>query len=147
MDQPLPHYKLGEKLGQGSFGSVYRALNWTTGETVAVKQIGLANIPKSDLPDIMSEIDLLKNLNHPNIVQYRGYSANSTHLYIVLEYCENGSLHAIVKKFGRFPESLVALYVLQVLQGLVYLHDQGVIHRDIKGSNILANKEGGIKCE
>lgn len=45
--------KLGEKLGQGSFGSVYRALNWTTGETVAVKQIGLANIPKSELPDIM----------------------------------------------------------------------------------------------
>ncbi|ORY78918.1 hypothetical protein BCR35DRAFT_325387 [Leucosporidium creatinivorum] len=145
MDQPLPHYKLGEKLGQGSFGSVYRALNWTTGETVAVKQIGLANIPKSDLPDIMSEIDLLKNLNHPNIVQYRGYTATTTHLYIILEYCENGSLHAIVKKFGRFPESLVALYVLQVLQGLVYLHDQGVIHRDIKGSNILANKEGGIK--
>lgn len=45
--------KLGEKLGQGSFGSVYRALNWTTGETVAVKQIGLASIPRSELPDIM----------------------------------------------------------------------------------------------
>lgn len=81
----------------------------------------------------------------PNIVQYRGFIKTSTHLYIILEYCENGSLHGITKKFGRFPESLVALYILQVLQGLVYLHDQGVIHRDIKGSNILANKEGGIK--
>ena len=54
-------------------------------------------------------------------------------------------MHSITKKFGRFPESLVALYVLQVLQGLLYLHDQGVIHRDIKGSNILATKEGTIK--
>ncbi|BGP24123.1 Protein kinase of the Mitotic Exit Network [Rhodotorula toruloides] len=141
----LPDFKLAEKLGQGAFGSVYKALNWTTGETCAVKQIDLSHIPESELPDIMSEIDLLKNLHHPNIVQYRGYARTSTSLYIVLEYCENGSLSAIIKKFGRIPESLVGLYTLQVLQGLQYLHDQGVIHRDIKGSNILATKEGSIK--
>ncbi|GAA5892422.1 hypothetical protein JCM5296_003594 [Sporobolomyces johnsonii] len=141
----LPNFKLAEKLGQGAFGSVYKALNWTTGETCAVKQIDLSHIPKAELPDIMQEIDLLKNLHHPNIVQYRGYARTDSALYIVLEYCENGSLSAIIKKFGRFPESLVALYTLQVLQGLQYLHDEGVIHRDIKGSNILATKEGSIK--
>jgi serine/threonine protein kinase len=83
----------------------------------------------------------------PNIVQYRGFVKTSSHLYIILEFCENGSLHGVLKKFGRFPEQLVGLYILQVLQGLVYLHEQGVIHRDIKGSNILATKEGGIKRE
>ncbi|SCV70676.1 BQ2448_3438 [Microbotryum intermedium] len=134
--EPLPNYKLGEKLGQGSFGSVYRALNWHTGETCAVKQIGLTNIPKAQLPDIMA---------NPNIVQYRGFVKTNDSLYIILEYCENGSLHAVTKKFGRFPESLVGLYILQVLHGLMYLHEQGVIHRDIKGSNILATKEGSIK--
>ncbi|GAA6044474.1 hypothetical protein JCM8097_000899, partial [Rhodosporidiobolus ruineniae] len=108
-------------------------------------QIDLSHIPKAELPDIMSEIDLLKNLHHPNIVQYRGYARTDSALYIVLEYCENGSLSALMKKFGRIPESLVGLYTLQVLQGLQYLHDQGVIHRDIKGSNILATKEGSIK--
>ncbi|CEQ42898.1 SPOSA6832_04772, partial [Sporobolomyces salmonicolor] len=108
-------------------------------------EIDLSHIPKAELPDIMQEIDLLKNLHHPNIVQYRGYARTDSALYIVLEYCENGSLSAIIKKFGRFPESLVALYTLQVLQGLQYLHDEGVIHRDIKGSNILATKEGSIK--
>lgn len=82
----------------------------------------------------------------PNIVQYRGYHRTASSLYIVLEYCENGSLAALVRKFGRIPESLVGLYVLQVLHGLQYLHEQGVIHRDIKGSNILATKEGSIKC-
>ncbi|GAA5841123.1 hypothetical protein JCM11251_008023 [Rhodosporidiobolus azoricus] len=141
----LPNFKLAEKLGQGAFGSVYKALNWTTGETCAVKQIDLSHIPKSELPDIMCEIDLLKNLHHPNIVQYRGYARTDSALYIILEFCENGSLSAIIKKFGRIPESLVGLYTLQVLQGLQYLHDQGVIHRDIKGSNILATKEGSIK--
>ncbi|KAH9470133.1 hypothetical protein Pst134EA_007399 [Puccinia striiformis f. sp. tritici] len=141
----LPDYQLGEVLGRGAFGCVFRALNWCTGETVAVKQVGLSNIPRSELPEIMSEIDLLKNLDHPNIVQYRGFVKTSDYLYIILEYCENGSLHTICKKFGKFPESLVAVYICQVLEGLLYLHEQGVIHRDIKGSNILATKEGGVK--
>lgn len=61
------------------------------------------------------------------------------------EYCENGSLTGICKKFGKFPESLCQIYICQVLEGLLYLHDQGVIHRDIKGSNILATKEGSVK--
>ena len=60
-------------------------------------------------------------------------------------FCENGSLHIISKRFGKFPESLVAVYISQVLEGLVYLHDQGVIHRDIKGANILTNKDGTVK--
>jgi len=64
---------------------------------------------------------------------------------IFIRYCENGSLHSICKNFGKFPENLVSLYMTQVLQGLLYLHDQGVIHRDIKGANILTTKEGLVK--
>lgn len=63
----------------------------------------------------------------------------------LVRYCENGSLHSICKNFGKFPENLVALYMSQVLNGLLYLHDQGVIHRDIKGANILTTKEGLVK--
>lgn len=62
-----------------------------------------------------------------------------------LRFCENGSLHNISKRFGKFPENLVAVYISQILEGLVYLHDQGVIHRDIKGANILTNKDGTVK--
>ncbi|EAU85791.2 STE/STE11/cdc15 protein kinase [Coprinopsis cinerea okayama7 len=141
----LSGYQLGDSLGKGAFGQVYRALNWETGETVAVKEIQLSNIPKGELPEIMSEIDLLKNLNHENIVKYKGFVKTREFLYIILEFCENGSLHNIIKKFGKFPENLVAVYISQVLEGLVYLHDQGVIHRDIKGANILTNKDGTVK--
>ncbi|KAF9244835.1 hypothetical protein DTO013E5_9010 [Penicillium roqueforti] len=141
----LKDYQLGDCLGKGAFGSVYRALNWNTGETVAVKQIKLTDLPKSELRVIMLEIDLLKNLDHPNIVKYHGFVKSVETLNIILEYCENGSLHSIAKNFGRFPENLVGLYMSQVLHGLLYLHEQGVIHRDIKGANILTTKEGLVK--
>ncbi|EIW81107.1 hypothetical protein CONPUDRAFT_104294 [Coniophora puteana RWD-64-598 SS2] len=141
----LNDYQLGDSLGKGAFGQVYRALNWATGETVAVKEIQLSNIPKGELGQIMSEIDLLKNLNHPNIVKYKGFVKTKEYLYIILEFCENGSLNTICKRFGKFPENLVAVYICQVLEGLVYLHDQGVIHRDIKGANLLTNKDGCVK--
>ena len=144
-DGELKDYQLGDCLGKGAFGSVYRALNMGTGETVAVKQVKLADLPKSELRVITLEIDLLKNLDHPNIVKYRGFVKSSESLNIILEYCENGSLHSISKNFGKFPENLVGIYMSQVLHGLLYLHEQGVIHRDIKGANILTTKQGLVK--
>ncbi|QIW97978.1 hypothetical protein AMS68_003496 [Peltaster fructicola] len=141
----LKDYQLGDCVGRGAFGSVYRALNWNTGETVAIKQIKLTDLPKSELNVIMQEIDLLKNLNHANIVKYHGFVKSVENLYIILEFCENGSLHSICKNFGKFPENLVSHYTGQVLHGLHFLHEQGVIHRDIKGANILTTKEGLVK--
>lgn len=139
------NYHVGDILGRGASGSVFRALNILTGEAVAIKSISLLSLSPTVLPDIMSEIDLLKNLNHPNIVKYKGFVRDKESLHIILEYCENGSLQSILKKFGKFPESLVAVYMAQVLEGLIYLHEQGVIHRDIKGANILTNKDGSVK--
>lgn len=144
-DPGLKDYRLGECLGKGAFGSVYKAFNWGTGEAVAVKQIKLTDLPKSELRMIESEIDLLKNLHHDNIVKYIGFVKSVDCLNIILEYCENGSLHSICKSYGKFPENLVGVYMTQVLHGLHYLHDQGVIHRDIKGANILTTKDGTVK--
>jgi serine/threonine protein kinase len=136
---------LGDCLGRGASGAVYRALNLGTGRTVAVKQIKISDLPKQELRTIQLEIDLLKNLHHANIVKYHGFAKSSESLYIILEYCENGSLHSICKNFGKFPEHLVAKFMSQILQGLLYLHEQGVIHRDIKGANILMTKDGFVK--
>ncbi|EGC39194.1 hypothetical protein DICPUDRAFT_96609 [Dictyostelium purpureum] len=139
------NYNLGVVIGKGGFGTVYQGLDIEDGDFVAIKQINLTKIPKDQLQGIMNEIDLLKNLNHANIVKYIKYVKTKENLYIVLEYVENGSLSSLIKKFGKFPESLVCVYIRQVLEGLVYLHEQGVVHRDIKGANILTTKEGKIK--
>ncbi|GKV21312.1 hypothetical protein SLEP1_g31304 [Rubroshorea leprosula] len=140
-------YMLGDEIGKGAYARVYKGLDLENGDFVAIKQVSLENIAQEDLNVIMQEIDLLKNLNHKNIVKYLGSSKTKTHLHIILEYVENGSLANIIKpnKFGPFPETLVAVYIAQVLEGLAYLHEQGVIHRDIKGANILTTKEGLVK--
>ena len=86
------------------------------GDTVAIKQMSLSGISQENLQSVMGEIELLKNLNHKNIVKYLGSFKTRTHLHIILEYMENGSLASIIKpnKFGAFPESLVAVYIAQV---------------------------------
>ncbi|KAL8105617.1 hypothetical protein AgCh_029427 [Apium graveolens] len=111
-------YMLGDEIGRGAHGIVYKGLNLENGEFVAIKQVSLENIKDEDLKNIM-------NLNHKNIVKYLGSSKTTSHLHIFLEYVENGSLANIIKpaNFDPFPESLVAVYITQ---GLVKLADFGV---------------------
>lgn len=136
-------YQLGEKIGKGGGGVVSVALNLDSGEVVAIKTLKLTN-SKASVP-IQTEVDLLKKLVHPNIVNYIDSIRSDDSLHIVLEYMENGSLRSLCDKFDGFSESLVAIYITQVLHGLTYLHEQGVLHRDIKGANILTTKDGSVK--
>ena len=138
-------YKLGEVLGKGAFGTVHKALDVQTGEQFAIKQIPLVGAKDQVSASILSEIELLKQLNHRNIVKYVDLVQSPHSISIVMEMVEAGSLALIIRKFGLLPEPLVCLYVKQVLNGLVFLHDQGVIHRDIKGANILSTKTGEVK--
>ncbi|KAJ3115294.1 hypothetical protein HK100_001408 [Physocladia obscura] len=115
------------------------------GKVYAVKQIKTCHMNAVELREIMSEIDLLKNLYHENIVSYQGFSQTHEHLNIIMEYCENGSLYSILQKFGTFPETLVSLYIGQVLEGLEYLHAQDVIHRDIKAACNLSEQPQKMK--
>jgi serine/threonine protein kinase len=78
-------YLLGDEIGKGAYGRVYKGLDLENGDFVAIKQVSLENIPPEDLASIMLEIDLLKNLNHKNIVKYLGSFKTKTHLYIILE--------------------------------------------------------------
>ncbi|CAI5709535.1 unnamed protein product [Peronospora effusa] len=139
------HYQLGVEIGRGGFGVVYGALDLRNGRSVAIKQVSLRDIDKDELLSIETEISLLRKLKHDNIVKYHDTIKMEGYLYIVLEYMENGSLAQFVKKFGSLSETLVAMYITQVLRGLAYLHEQGVLHRDVKGANILTTKEGLVK--
>ena len=114
---------------------------------MAIKQLSLERASKEVFLSLQTEISLLKSLRHPNIVRYIDHVVNTktNQLYIAMEYVENGSLAQMVKKYGKFPESLARTYVSKVVDGLIYLHEQGVIHRDVKGANILIDKDGVVK--
>ncbi|RDA93948.1 hypothetical protein CP533_4981 [Ophiocordyceps camponoti-saundersi (nom. inval.)] len=144
----------GALIGQGSFGSVYLALHAVTGELLAVKQVETpapgANSQsdtrkKSMIDALKREISLLRELRHPNIVQYLGCSSSADQLNIFLEYVPGGSVQTMLNSYGALPEPLVRSFVRQILTGLSYLHERDIIHRDIKGANILVDNKGTIK--
>jgi mitogen-activated protein kinase kinase kinase len=144
----------GDLIGEGSFGKVYLALHAITGELLAVKQVELPNVTKGTESDkkkssmitaLKQEIDLLQGLRHPNIVQYLGTSSDEKYLNIFLEYVPGGSIAGMLKQYSFFNETLVRNFVRQIMEGLAYLHGRDIIHRDIKGANVLVDNKGGIK--
>ncbi|EGC31385.1 hypothetical protein DICPUDRAFT_95528 [Dictyostelium purpureum] len=138
-------YGIGEKIGRGAFGQVYKALNTKTGEFVAIKSIDVCKIDKNALVSVKSEFDILQKLRHNNIVKVLGVVETQSQMNFILEYVENGSLRDVLDRFGPLSEELCTVYLYQLLQGLAYLHQNKVIHRDIKCSNILITKEGVVK--
>lgn len=136
-------YQLKQVIGKGSYGIVYKAINKKTQQLVAIKEINYEN--DDELTDILSEIDLLKNLNHINIVKYHGFIQKSHNLYIILEYCSHGSLKNLISRGNGLAESKARSFVKQTLNGLNYLHEQGVIHRDIKAANLLLDSNNIVK--
>ncbi|KAI0004247.1 kinase-like protein [Russula compacta] len=143
----------GELIGKGNFGRVYLALNATTGEMIAVKQV---EIPRtaSDKNDsrqvtvveaLKLESETLKDLDHSNIVQYLGFEETPNFLSIFLEYVPGGSVGSCLRKYGRFEENVTKYFTEQILLGLEYLHSKGILHRDLKADNILVEKTGVCK--
>ena len=143
----------GALIGQGSFGSVFLALHAVTGELMAVKQVEVPSNSNSTLDKkkenmvaaLKREIDLLRDLQHENIVQYLGSNSDAEHFNIFLEYVPGGSVAAMLNSYGSLQEPLIRNFVRQILAGLSYLHGRDIIHRDIKGANVLVDNKGNIK--
>ena len=114
-------YSIADEIGRGASGVVFKALNLQTGAFVAIKEVTLRGVSKDQLQLLQREIDLLKLLENPYIVEYRESFNTKDTLYIVMEFVENGSLSTMLKKYGRLPEALVGVYTVQVLGGLHYL--------------------------
>ncbi|KAJ9107586.1 hypothetical protein QFC21_001045 [Naganishia friedmannii] len=139
------NYQIGNCIGKGQFGMVFRALDLSSGQFVAIKRIDIKGTSNEEVVQIMREVDLLQRLKHPGIVRYLGMAKSEEYLDIVLEFIEGGSLAHSVKSFGELNEDLVAGYVAKILEGLNYLHSQDVVHCDLKAANILTTKTGNIK--
>uniref|UniRef100_A0A8C5FX79 cyclin-dependent kinase n=1 Tax=Gadus morhua TaxID=8049 RepID=A0A8C5FX79_GADMO len=134
-----------EKIGEGTYGVVYKAKNKVTGETVALKKIRLDTETEGVPSTAIREISLLKELSHPNIVKLLDVIHTENKLYLVFEF-----LHQDLKKFmdssiTGVPLPLVKSYLFQLLQGLAFCHSHRVLHRDLKPQNLLINAQGEIK--
>eukprot|EP00960_Hanusia_phi_P044258 756543-Hanusia_phi.AAC.1 len=146
----IKRWQRGNLIGSGSFGKVYLGMNLDSGEIFVVKQVMFMQKDKQDAEDVLqleAEIALLGTLNHPNIVKYLGTERNNitNELSIFLEHMPGGSVAELVSRFGKLDESVIRKYTREVLEGLTYLHDKGIIHRDIKGQNILVDNRGVCK--
>eukprot|EP01062_Namystynia_karyoxenos_P076284 TRINITY_DN7464_c0_g1_i1.p1 TRINITY_DN7464_c0_g1~~TRINITY_DN7464_c0_g1_i1.p1 ORF type:complete len:613 (+),score=119.42 TRINITY_DN7464_c0_g1_i1:91-1839(+) len=133
----------GELLGSGSFGDVYTAL-LPSGEYVAVKEVRvrLRGDDKQPLQAICSEIQLMRGFDHPNICELLGaeLSADARHVLIFMELIVGGSVTSIVHRFRTLPTAVLKNYTRDVFRGLQYLHERRVIHRDVKGANVLVQQ-------
>lgn len=146
-------WKKGQLLGTGSFGQVYQGLNLDTGAMLAVKVLTVPNNGSGRkgqdvLEEIHQEIELMSSLSHTNIVQYLGAEMDlkMRELFIFQEWVPGGSLSAVLDQFGgQFEPPLIRRYLVHLLAGLEYLHSQGIVHRDIKGENILVSEDGTAK--
>lgn len=148
-------YALLEVIGRGAYGTVFKGIWREVGRHVAIKRVSRSRLSPDEEKALQTEVRLFKNLKHIHIVNYIEAvdDPDSDYLDIVMEYVEGGSLHGIVQLLRKsldkgnkvFEENVVADYVRQVVLGLRYLHQQGVVHRDIKGANILVTKESHVK--
>ncbi|NXH48409.1 M3K19 kinase, partial [Dicaeum eximium] len=138
----------GEVLGKGAYGTVYCGLT-SQGQLIAVKQVVLDTsdqlTTEKEYQKFHEEVDLLKTLKHVNIVTYLGTCLEDNILSIFMEFVPGGSISSVLNRFGPLPEVVLCKYTKQILQGVAYLHDNCVVHRDIKGNNVLLMPNGVIK--
>ena len=128
---------LKETLGKGTFGVVKLAINTQTGEKVAIKILSESKLPKEEKINFYREIEILKNLKHPNIIRLYSSINKEKQLYLITEYIKGIELFQYISLKKKIEESEACLYFQQIICGLEYLHKMGIVHRDIKPENIL----------
>uniref|UniRef100_A0A4W2F202 Mitogen-activated protein kinase kinase kinase 19 n=1 Tax=Bos indicus x Bos taurus TaxID=30522 RepID=A0A4W2F202_BOBOX len=155
----VPHFLKGQPRKSEEFSisdmkyssrriEVYCGLT-SQGQLIAVKQVALDTSDKlatvKEYQKLQEEVDLLKALKHVNIVAYLGTCLEENILSIFMEFVPGGSISSIINRFGPLPEMVFCKYTEQILQGVAYLHENCVVHRDIKGNNVMLMPTGIIK--
>ena len=147
----LLDFEIGKTLGKGVFGSVSLVKRKEDKEIYAMKRVNIGDLTKKELENSFNEVRLLASLNHKNVIGYREafYDKKSKTLNIVMEYANDGDLSTKInqmKKYQKyFEESTIWKTLIQILEGLKYLHNSKIIHRDLKSANIFLNKNGEVK--
>ena len=136
----LEDYKLFNLLGKGNFGEVYLTKKGNDPKYLASKRLDLKIINPSVKQYLDNEIEIMKQLNHPNIIHLVDFYQSSKHYYVIMEYCNGGTLtQCLHKRRKPFPIDVIQHITRQIVEGLKYIHSKRIIHRDLKLDNILVN--------
>ncbi|XP_021759216.1 serine/threonine-protein kinase ATG1c-like isoform X3 [Chenopodium quinoa] len=130
-------YMVGKQIGSGSFSVVWHARHRVHGTEVAIKEISMSRLNKKLQESLMSEIFILKQINHPNIIRLLDIIEVPGKIHLVLEYCSGGDLFMHIQCHGRVPEATAKQFMLQLAAGLKVLRENNIIHRDLKPQNLL----------
>ncbi|EFC41583.1 protein kinase [Naegleria gruberi] len=134
----------GNMIGAGANGKVYLGINSETGQMMAIKEIEIkGKTNREEVKKIMEEVELMSQFDHPHIVRYLGSFVANNHLNIFLDYIPGGSMETLLLEFS-LPENLIRKYSKQILEGLSYLHENGIVHCDIKSGNILVDERSNV---
>lgn len=136
----MERYKLIKEVGDGTFGSVWRAINKLSGEVVAVKKMKKKYYSWEECINLR-EVKSLRKLNHPNIVKLKEVIRENDILYFVFEYMEFNLYQLMKDRETLFSEAEIRNWCFQVFQGLAYMHQRGYFHRDLKPENLLVTKQ------
>ncbi|GAM19521.1 hypothetical protein SAMD00019534_026960 [Acytostelium subglobosum LB1] len=142
----ITEIKLGERIGKGNFGEVFKG-QWR-GAVVAIKKLPAHNITESVMREFHREIDLMKNLRHPNVIQFLGSCTIPPNICICTEYMQRGSLYTILHDPTMvLPWSLIKKICLDAIKGIIYLHSSipVILHRDLKSHNLLVDDNWKVK--
>ncbi|KAM9780988.1 serine/threonine-protein kinase 36-like isoform 2-T2 [Syngnathus typhle] len=137
-------YHVLELVGEGSFGRVHKGMKKFTGQVVALKFMPKMGRSSKELQSLKKEIEIMSNLQHPNIVKFYDSFETETEVVVVTEYAE-GQLFQIIEDDGSLPENQVCEIACQLVSALYYLHSRRILHRDMKPQNILFDKNGVVK--
>jgi serine/threonine protein kinase len=141
----LDKYLRLEKLGEGTYGIVYKCKNKENQELVAVKKIRLENEDEGIPSTAIREISILKQLKHPNIVNLMDLIHGEKKLHLVFEYLDYDLKKFLDQNGGPLHPQLVKSYLYQMLDAITYCHSRRILHRDLKPQNLLIDKNGYIK--
>ncbi|KAJ1424974.1 Serine/threonine-protein kinase, active site [Sesbania bispinosa] len=140
-------YKMIDKVGQGTYSNVYKALDRETREIVALKKVRFNTSEPESIKFMAREIMILQRLDHPNVVKLKGLATSRMQysIYLVFDFMQTDLARVIARPGEKLTEPQVKCYMHQLLSGLQHCHDRGILHRDIKGSNLLIDKNGMLK--
>ncbi|KDP36567.1 hypothetical protein JCGZ_08334 [Jatropha curcas] len=141
------NYDKIDKIGQGTYSNVYKARDRDTGKIVALKKVRFDTSEPESVKFMAREIMILQKLDHPNVVKLEGLATSRMQfsLYLVFDFMLSDLASIITRPEGRLTEPQVKCYMHQLLSGLQHCHERGILHRDIKASNLLIDKSGTLK--